>query len=188
MVHLPVITRQAIYPRKGIMRCEVMHVRKQAKPRTGLRVPPVFKLLFRGYIIMGFILALHYLGLMASIPFTVFLVTVVSVAMVFGVGYLLLMESRPVRASSVTIPDTVLFFAKGALLLYFVSLLAGFGLAPAAVTSVIMLLIAAVMVIAGAASYVYEVIERARPVRRPAAIRTRPGPSSRRSAARGRSS
>lgn len=157
------------------------------KPRRRFPVPPVFKLLFRGYLIMGFMLAMHHIGAVTSAAFIGFLVMVVSISMVFGVGCLLLMESRPIRASSVSIPETALFFAKGALIMFFVSLLDDFGLVPVHVTSAVILLIAGAMAVAGAASYIYEVMERARPAPR-TALRTRRAPSGPRSAARGRSS
>jgi hypothetical protein len=131
--------------------------------------PPVLKLLFRGYLIMGFILAMEWLGIITDIGLIIFLVTVVSISMVFGVGYLLVMKTRPVRTTGFDIPNTVLFFVKGIMVLFFVSMLAEFDILPDRITSLLMLIIAGILVLAGVLSYLYEVLERSRPLpkRRP---------------------
>jgi hypothetical protein len=77
---------------------------------------------------------------------------------------MLVMTGRPVRASKFDLPNTVLFFVKGILVLYFVSLLAEFGILPARITSIIMIGVAGIMVLIGVASYVFEVLDRSRPL------------------------
>lgn len=134
------------------------------KKTQKIRFPPVLKLLVRGYIIIGFFLVLESLGIFTNIGVIIFLVTVTSIAMVFGVGFLLVMKSRPVRASNMDIPNTVLLFVKGILLIYFVSLLAEFNILPARITSVLIFIMASLLMLAGLLSYVYEVLQRSRPL------------------------
>ena len=153
-------------------------MRRYAGTADNRRVPfpPVLKLLVRGYIIIGFLLALEFLGVFTNIGIIILLVTVTSISMVFGVGYLLVMASRPVRASSFGIPNTVLMFAKGSMVMYFVSLLAQFGIMPRPITSLLILAIASILMLVGVLSYVYEVIQRSRPLpkrRRQVAYRPR---------------
>jgi hypothetical protein len=142
----------------------------QKKQTKKMPFPPVLKLLLRGYIIMGFILAMEWLGIISDISLIIFLVSVVSISMVFGVGYLLVMKTRPIRTTGFDIPNTVLFFVKGIMVLFFVSMLAQFGILPDRITSILMLIIAGILVLAGVLSYLYEVLERSRPLskRRPA--------------------
>ena len=126
--------------------------------------PPVLKLLIRGYIIIGFLLAVEMLGIFTNIGILVFLITITSISMVFGIGYLLVMRSRPVRATSFDIPNTVLFFVKGILVIYFVSLLAEFDILPIQITSIIIFVMAGILILIGVLSYVYEVLHRSRPL------------------------
>jgi len=136
------------------------------KPPRRFGVPPVVKLLVRGYMVMSFIIAMEYFRIIGNVSFIILLVTVISISMVFGIGYLLV-KSGPVRHCSHDIPGTALFFVKGILVLYFVSLLAEFGLLPAPITSLIMMAIATVLVLAGFFSYLWEVFERSRPLPKP---------------------
>ena len=129
-----------------------------------IKFPPVLKLLVRGYIIIGFLLVLEYFGIISNIGVIIFCITVISISMVFGIGYLLAMKSGPVRANSFDIPNTVLFFVKGSMIVYFVTLLGQFNILPTRITSVLILIIASVLVLVGVLSYVYEVLQRARPV------------------------
>ena len=139
-----------------------------------IKFPPVLKVLVRGYIIMGFVLALEILNIFANVGVIIFLMFVLSITMMFGVGYLLAFHSGPVRKNSYNIPNTVLFFVKGSMILYFVTLIGQFGLLPIPVTSLLILMIAGLMVLIGTLSYVLEVIQRATPVpKRKRAIRPR---------------
>jgi len=163
------------------------------KPKRSrkLAFPPVIKLLARGYLIISFILLVEYFEIIRNVPFIIYLITVVSISMVFGVGYLLAVKNGPVRQCSYNIHNTALFFVKGIIVIYFVSLLAEFGFLPENITSAIMAVIAAVLILAGVFSYIYEVFERSRPVpgKAPAPRpRIQRAPSSRSSAVRGRSS
>ena len=135
--------------------------------------PPVLKLLIRGYIIIGFLLAVEMLGIFTNIGILVFLITVTSISMVFGIGYLLVMRSRPVRATSSDIPNTVLFFVKGILVIYFVSLLAEFRILPIQITSIIIFVMAGILMLVGVLSYIYEVLQRSRPLPKKRVIRKR---------------
>jgi hypothetical protein len=126
--------------------------------------PPALKLLLRGYMIIAFIFLMAHFEIITHVSFLIFLITVVSISMVFGIGYMLVMTGRPVRASKFDLPNTVLFFVKGILVLYFVSLLAEFGILPARITSIIMIGVAGIMVLIGVASYVFEVLDRSRPL------------------------
>jgi hypothetical protein len=112
---------------------------------------------------------MEWLGIISDISLIIFLVSVVSISMVFGVGYLLVMKTRPIRTTGFDIPNTVLFFVKGIMVLFFVSMLAQFGILPDRITSILMLIIAGILVLAGVLSYLYEVLERSRPLskRRP---------------------
>jgi hypothetical protein len=141
----------------------------EKKQTKKMSFPPVLKLLFRGYIIMAFILGMEWVGIITDIGLIIFLVSIVSISMVFGVGYLLVMKTRPVRTTGFDIPNTVLFFVKGLMVLFFVSLLAEFDILPDRITSILMLIIAGILVLAGVLSYLYEVLERSRPLskRRP---------------------
>lgn len=136
---------------------------KSKKPRK-IMFPPVLKLLVRGYIIIGFLLAVEMLGIYTNIGVLVFLITVTSISMVFGIGYLLVMRSRPVRATNLDIPNTVLFFVKGIISIYFVTLLAEFGILPSRITSALIFIIVGVLMLAGVIGYIYEVFERSRPL------------------------
>lgn len=131
--------------------------------------PPVLKMLLRGYLIMSFILAMEWVGIITDIGMIIFLVSVVSITMVFGVGYLLVMRTRPIRSTNFDIPNTVLFFVKGIMVLFFVSMLAQFDILPDRITSILLLIIAGILALAGMLSYLYEVMERSRPLpkRRP---------------------
>ena len=129
-----------------------------------IKFPPVLKLLVRGYIIIGFILALEMFGVITNIGVIIFCITVISISMVFGIGYMLAMQSGPVRANSFNIPNTVLFFVKGSMIIYFVSLIAQFDILPVRITSILIFIIASVLVLIGVLSYVYEVLQRARPI------------------------
>lgn len=129
-----------------------------------IKFPPVLKLLFRGYIVIGFLLALEFFEIFTNVGIIVFLVTITSISMVFGIGYLLVMRSRPVRAISFDIPNTVLFFVKGILIIYFVSLLAEFHILPIQITSIIIFIMAGILMLVGVLSYVYEVLQRSRPL------------------------
>ena len=132
--------------------------------QSKIKFPPVLKLLIRGYIIIGFLLAVEMLGIFTNIGILVFLITITSISMVFGIGYLLVMRSRPVRATSFDIPNTVLFFVKGILVIYFVSLLAEFDILPIQITSIIIFVMAGILILIGVLSYVYEVLHRSRPL------------------------
>ena len=117
--------------------------------------PPVVKLLVRGYLIISFILAMEYFGIINDVALIIFLVTMVSISMIFGVGYLLVVKTGPVRHCSFDIPNLVLFF---------VSLLAEFAILPVGIVSLAMLMIAGILVSAGVVSYIFEVFERSRPI------------------------
>ncbi len=129
-----------------------------------MKFPPVLKLLVRGYIIIGFLLAIEMLGIFRNIGILVFLITITSISMVFGIGYLLVMRNRPVRATSFDIPNTVLFFVKGMMVIYFVSLLTQFDMLPAQITSILIFIMASTLMLVGVLSYIYEVLQRSRPL------------------------
>ena len=132
--------------------------------KSKIKFPPVLKLLVRGYIIIGFLLALEFFGIFSNVGVIIFCITVISISMVFGIGYMLAMHSGPVRISKIDIPNTVLFFVKGSMIVYFVSLLTQFDILPARITSILIFIIASVMILVGVLSYVYEVLQRARPI------------------------
>ena len=136
----------------------------KSKKSKKMKFPPVLKLLVRGYIVIGFLLALELFEIFTNVGIIIFLVTITSISMVFGIGYLLVMRSRPVRAISFDIPNTVLFFVKGILVIYFVSLLAEFHILPIQITSIIILIMAGILMLVGVLSYVYEVLHRSRPL------------------------
>ena len=138
-----------------------MPVRQENKK---IKFPPVLELLVRGYIIIGFILALEFFGIVSNIGVIIFCITVISISMVFGIGYLLAMVSGPVRANDFDIPNTVLFFVKGIMIIYFVSLLGLFNILPTRITSMLILIIAGILMLVGVLSYVYEVLQRSRPL------------------------
>lgn len=138
----------------------------KSENHSKIKFPPVLKLLIRGYIIIGFLLAVEMLGIFTNIGILVFLITITSISMVFGIGYLLVMRSRPVRATNDDIPNTVLFFVKGIMIIYFVSLLAQFAILPVQITSIVILLIVSILMVAGVMSYIYEVIQRSRPLQK----------------------
>ena len=138
----------------------------KSKKSKNIKFPSVLKLLVRGYIIMGFLLALEFFGIFTDVSIIIFLVTVTSISMVFGIGYLLVMKSRPVRATKFDIPNTVIFFVKGILVIYFVSLLAEFNILPIQITSILILIMASILMLVGVLSYVYEVLQRSRPLPR----------------------
>ncbi len=140
----------------------MMPVRREKVSK--IKFPPVLKLLVRGYIIIGFLLTLEYFQIFTNIGIIIFLVTITSISMVFGVGYLLIIKSRPVRATKFDIPNTVLFFVKGILVIYFVSLLAEFDILPIQITSIIIFAMAGILMLVGVLSYVYEVMQRSRPL------------------------
>jgi len=142
----------------------------EKKPNQKMPFPPVLKLLFRGYIIMGFILAMEFFGIITDVGLIIYLVTMVSISMVFGVGYLLVMRTGPVRSTGFTVPNTVLFFVKGIMVLFFISMLAQFNILPDRITSILMLAIAGMLTLVGVMSYIYEVLERSRPVPKRRAI------------------
>jgi hypothetical protein len=125
--------------------------------------PPVFKLLVRGYIIIGFVLLLEFFGIIDNVSFIIFMVTIVSISMMFGVGYLLVTYSKPVRSSSLDIPNTVLLFVKGGLVMYFISLVSYFRILPKEITSILITLTAIILMLVGVLSYLYEIIQRSRP-------------------------
>ena len=139
-----------------------MPVRSEKNKR--IKFPPVLKLLVRGYIIIGFLLMLEYFQIFTNVGIIIFLVTITSISMVFGVGYLLVARSRPVRATKFDIPNTVLFFVKGIMVIYFVSLLAEFGILPTQITSIIIFAMTGILMLIGVLSYVYEVLQRSRPL------------------------
>jgi hypothetical protein len=63
-----------------------------------------------------------------------------------------------------------LIFVKGALVLYFVSLVGSFGFLPLEITGLLMTVVTSMLVIFGVVSYLFEVFERATPVRRPVIV------------------
>ena len=136
--------------------------------------PPVFKLLVRGYIVMVFVLLLEFSGIINNVSFIIFMVTIVSISMMFGVGYLLVTYSKPVRASSMDIPNTVLLFVKGGLVMYFISLVSYFHILPKEITSILITLAAIILLLIGVFSYLYEVIERSRPLPGKPLYKTKP--------------
>jgi hypothetical protein len=125
--------------------------------------PPVFKLLVRGYIIIAFVLILEFFGIIDNVSFIIFMVTIVSISMMFGVSYLLVTYSKPVRSSSLDIPNTVLLFVKGGLVIYFISLVSYFQILPKEITSILITLTALILMLVGVLSYLYEIIQRSRP-------------------------
>ncbi len=137
---------------------------KKTNTKKHITFPPVVKLLVRGYLIMGFILGLEKFGFFNNTSVIIFCITVISISMVFGVGYMLAMKSGPVRAGSFDVPSTALFFVKGSMILYFVTLIGEFGILPQAIVSTVILLVASVLILIGVLSYVYEVVNRTRPV------------------------
>lgn len=138
--------------------------------------PPVFKLLVRGYIVIAFVLLLEFFGIIDNVSFIIFIVTIVSISMMFGVGYLLVTYSKPVRSSSLDIPNTVLLFVKGGLVIYFISLVSYFQILPKEITSILITLTAIILMFVGVLSYLYEVIQRSRPFprRKPLDYGTKP--------------
>lgn len=126
--------------------------------------PPVLKLLVRGYLIILFLLLVEFFGLITNVSLVIFMVTVVSTSMLFGVGHLLITFSRPVRSGNMDIPNTVLFFVKGGMVLYFVSLLGYFRILPIEIVSLLITLIAFVLMLVGVLSYLWEVVQRSRPL------------------------
>lgn len=162
MVYKMVFTSQALYTRLGII--NIGGDRVTESKRKKLPFPPVLKLLVRGYVIIGFLLALEMFGVIKSVSLVIFMVTIISVSMVFGVGYLLMIHSRPVRTGNMDIPNTVLLFVKGGLVIYFVSLLGHFGILPIRITSLLITVTALIIMMIGVLSYLYEVVQRSRPV------------------------
>ena len=138
--------------------------------------PPVFKVLVRGYIIIFFILILEYLGIISNISFIIFMVTVTTLSMMFGVGYLLVTYSRPVRSTGYTVPNTVLMFVKGGLVMYFISLLGHFNILPLQITSLLITCSAVILMMVGVLTYIYEVVQRSRPLQKPKRLPYRPRP------------
>jgi hypothetical protein len=61
-----------------------------------LKFPPVVKVLVRGYIVMALIFLLEHFGMINDVSIVIFLITIVSISMIFGVGYLLITFSKPV--------------------------------------------------------------------------------------------
>ncbi|KYK28604.1 MAG: hypothetical protein AYK23_00005 [Candidatus Proteinoplasmatales archaeon SG8-5] len=114
-----------------------------------------------------FVLMLEYFDLLNNTSLIIFMVTVISLAMVFGVGYLLITYSGPVRASSMDIPNTVLFFVKGGIVLYFISLLGYFHILPNQITSILLTVTAFILMMVGVLSYIWEVVQRSRRLPRP---------------------
>ena len=157
-----VFTSQALYTHLGII--NIGGDRMTESTRKKLPFPPVLKLLVRGYVIIGFLLALEMFGIVKDISLIIFMVTIISVSMVFGIGYLLMIHSRSVRSGNMDIPNTVLLFVKGGLVMYFVSLLGYFGILPIQITSLLITVTALIIMMIGVLSYLYEVIQRSRPV------------------------
>ncbi len=137
-----------------------------------LKIPPVLKVLVRGYMVIIMLVCLWHFRLLDNLGLIIFGITTVSISMLFGVGYLLINMSRPVRSSNCDIPNTVLIFVKGALVIYFISLLGTFGIVPMEITGLLMTGVAFALALFGMLSYILEIFERVTPIKRPKPARS----------------
>lgn len=123
----------------------------------GRGVPPVFGLLARGYIIVASIIALHAAGCLPSRPLAIFLVSMTSIAMVFGIGHLLVAAKRPLRKTPLDMPAMIILYAGGGFVIYFVSLLAERGLLRESSAFVLLAGCSLALAFAGVGGYVLEI-------------------------------
>jgi hypothetical protein len=86
-------------------------------------IPPVFGLLARGYAVIASIFLLYELGFFPGRGLAIFLISMTSIAMIFGIGHLLVAARRPIRKAPMDVPSTIILYAGGAVVMYFVTLL-----------------------------------------------------------------
>jgi hypothetical protein len=72
--------------------------------------------------------ALHAAGFLPSRSLAIFLVSMTSIAMMFGIGHLLVAAKRPLKKAPLDMPSMIILYVGGALVMYFVSLLADAGI------------------------------------------------------------
>jgi hypothetical protein len=129
---------------------------------ASLRVPPVFGLLGRGYAIMVSVVCLHVVGYLQSRPAAIFLVSMTSIAMMFGVGHLLVAAKRPLKKAPMDIPSIVMIYAGGGLVMYFVSLMAERGIILDSTAFLLLASCSVAVSIVGIGSYLVEIASNVR--------------------------
>ncbi|MEW5936853.1 MAG: hypothetical protein AB1665_03420 [Candidatus Thermoplasmatota archaeon] len=135
------------------------------------RIPPVFGLVLRGYIVIAALILMHHLRLLDPAALTIFLVTAVSIAMLFGVGYLLVAARRPIKKGGMDIPGVLIVYVCGSLVMYFVSLLADHGFLPLPLAALLLTGIALALALFGVGTYLLDVLAKSFPAPSRAAVR-----------------
>jgi len=130
------------------------------------RIPPAVGMIAKGYLVIGIVMAMHAIGVLESVQFTILLASCASLAMLFGVSYLLVLARRPIRKSGMDIPGLVLLYVCGTILLYFVSLLGSSGILMPSLSALLITAIALALAVFGVGAYVVDVVGKAFPVSR----------------------
>lgn len=128
------------------------------------RIPPVFGLVLKGYVVIAALMLMHGLHLLDSASLIIFLVTCVSIAMLFGVGYLLVAARRPIKKGGMDIPGVLIVYVCGSLVMYFVSLLANHCYIPLPLAAILLTGIALALALFGVTAYVFDVLAKSFPV------------------------
>ena len=124
---------------------------------TGRRVPPVVGLVARGYAVIASIIALHLAGFLPDIGLAIFLVSMTSIAMVFGIGHLLVAAKRPIKKAALDVPTMIILYAGGSFVMYFVSLLAERGILRETSAFILLAACSLALAFAGVGGYMVEI-------------------------------
>ena len=124
---------------------------------TGRRVPPVVGLVARGYAVVASIMALHVAGFLQDRSLAIFLVSMTSIAMVFGIGHLLVAAKRPLKKATLDMPSMIILYAGGGFVMYFVSLLAERGILRETSAFILLAACSLALAFAGVGGYVAEI-------------------------------
>ncbi|MFH0815212.1 MAG: hypothetical protein V1934_00105 [Methanobacteriota archaeon] len=144
---------------------------------TGLRMPPVVGLLVRGYAVVASIVALQVFGFLPDRSLAIFLVSMTSIAMVFGIGHLLVAAKRPLKKASLDMPSMIILYAGGGFVMYFVSLLAERGILRETPAFILLAACSLALSFAGIGGYISEIASNVKctlerpPKRRPVRAR-----------------
>ena len=124
---------------------------------TSGRVPPVVGLLAKGYAVVASVMALHIAGFLPDRSLAIFLVSMTSIAMVFGIGHLLVAAKRPLRRATLDIPSMIILYAGGGFVMYFVSLLAERGILGETSAFILLAACSLALSFAGVGGYIAEI-------------------------------
>jgi len=126
-------------------------------PAKQLRIPPVFGILLRGYAVVGATFILFEVGFLPNRGLAIFLISMTSIAMLFGIGHLFVAGRRPIKKASMDVPSMLMLYVGGTFVMYFITLLTDQGILNGQAAFVLLAACSLGLVFAAVGSFLVEI-------------------------------